>query len=224
MNTIVLLSGGMDSSTLLAHVLNAWPTGRHTSISVDYGQRHSRELYAAVAVARYYNIPHSIANLRSVGRDFMFGSSQTSEGVPVPHGHYTDESMRVTVVPNRNMVMISIATALAIACKADLVAYAAHAGDHAIYPDCRPEFVTAMSEAIRLADDHRINIYAPYLDRTKAQILEEGLLLHVPYQLTWTCYEGGAIPCGKCGTCVERAEAFALNRQGDPLLQLGGQA
>jgi 7-cyano-7-deazaguanine synthase len=216
MNGIVLLSGGMDSSTLLAHTLNAFPDGRHHAISFDYGQRHSKELHAAHAIAKYYHTPHHIVNLRQVGREFMFGSSQTS-GVPVPHGHYTDESMKVTVVPNRNMVMLSIATAFAIATHSDFVAYAAHAGDHAIYPDCRPEFVTAMGEAIRLCDEHKVSIYTPYIDVTKAQILEEGLYRNVPYELTWTCYEGTLLPCGKCGTCVERAEAFELNHTIDPL-------
>jgi len=218
MNGVVLLSGGMDSSTLLAHCIDAFPDGRHYAISFDYGQRHRRELNAAADIARYFNTPHQIADLRSVGRDFMFGSSQTSM-IPVPQGHYTDDSMRVTIVPNRNMVMLSIATAFAIASHSDFVGYAAHAGDHAIYPDCRPEFVTAMGEAIRLCDDHKVSIYTPYIDLTKAQILEEGLYRNVPYQLTWTCYEGLSFPCGKCGTCVERAEAFELNKHGDPLLQ-----
>jgi len=219
MNGIVLLSGGMDSSTLLAHCIDSFPDGRHTAISFDYGQRHHKELHAATDIARYFNTPHHIANLRSVGQNFMFGSSQTS-AVPVPQGHYTDASMKVTVVPNRNMVMLSIATAFAIASRADFVGYAAHAGDHAIYPDCRPEFVTAMGEAIRLCDDHKVSIYTPYIDLTKAQILEEGLYRNVPYELTWTCYEGAAVPCGKCGTCVERAEAFHINKRIDPLLEV----
>jgi 7-cyano-7-deazaguanine synthase len=222
MNGVILLSGGMDSSTLLAHTIDAFPDGRHTCISFDYGQRHSRELHAANDISHYYNTPHQIANLRQVGKEFMFGSSQTS-GMQVPHGHYTDASMKVTVVPNRNMVMLSIATAFAIATKSDFVGYAAHAGDHAIYPDCRPEFVTAMGEAIRLCDEHKVSIYTPFIDSTKAQILEEGLYRNVPYELTWTCYEGGEHPCQKCGTCVERAEAFAINKHGDPLLQGKGK-
>jgi 7-cyano-7-deazaguanine synthase len=185
-------------------------------LSVDYGQRHSRELKAAKLLTDYYNVDHFVADLASV-RPLFSGSSQTSANVKVPHGHYTHESMKATVVPNRNMVLLSLAAAWAESLQYTHVAYAAHAGDHAIYPDCRMEFVGALEAAIGIATEGRIQMYAPYIHISKTDIVCRGLTFNVPYELTWTCYEGGDRPCGKCGTCVERLEAFRDNNAIDLL-------
>ncbi|MFM9146691.1 MAG: 7-cyano-7-deazaguanine synthase, partial [Verrucomicrobiota bacterium] len=137
-------------------------------------------------------------------------------GVKVPEGHYEEESMKATVVPNRNMLLISVATAWAVSLRAESVAYGAHGGDHAIYPDCRPEFAEALDRAVRLADWHEVRLERPFVKMDKAAIVRRGAELDVPFSLTWSCYVGGERHCGKCGTCVERKEAFRLARVTDP--------
>jgi len=213
MTTLVILSGGMDSAVLLAHFLDA---GHIVSaLSVDYGQRHRIELEHAHALADYYRVPWECADLSAL-RPLLAGSSQTSE-VPVPYGHYADASMRVTVVPNRNMILLAVAGAKAIGMAADQIAYAAHAGDHPIYPDCRPEFVDALEAALLLADWQQVRIARPFIRWTKAEICTRGAGLRVPFELTYSCYEGRSDRhCGRCGTCVERREAFTLARVPDP--------
>lgn len=146
------------------------------------------------------------------------GSSQTDPSVPVPEGHYAQENMKLTVVPNRNMIMLSIAIAAAIGEKIPVVYYGAHAGDHDIYPDCRQSFVDAMKAAAALCDWTPVTIEAPYLNMTKGDICKKGMLLSVPYESTWTCYVGGERPCGKCGSCTERLEAFDFAGATDPLI------
>jgi 7-cyano-7-deazaguanine synthase len=126
--------------------------------------------------------------------------------------------MKLTVVPNRNMFMLAAAAAVAIARKADRLAYGAHAGDHTIYPDCRPAFVEAMRTAFGLCDWHELDLLAPYIAWTKGEICKRGTELGVPYEATWTCYVGGDHPCGQCGSCTERAEAFAFAGVVDPLI------
>ena len=146
------------------------------------------------------------------------GSSQTDPNVAVPFGNYDEPNMKLTVVPNRNMFLLSCAGAVAVSRKADRLAYGAHAGDHTIYPDCRPEFVHAMQSAFKLCDWHSLDLYAPYLHMTKGDIAARGKQLGVRYDLTWTCYTGGETPCGKCGSCTERAEAFEFACLPDPLV------
>jgi 7-cyano-7-deazaguanine synthase len=142
-----------------------------------------------------------------------------TDGVAVPHGHYAAESMKATVVPNRNMILLAVAIGRAVAVGAEAVAYAAHAGDHTIYPDCRPEFVDALAQAALLCDWRPIQILRPFVSWTKGAIVREGVRLGVPFELTWSCYEGEERPCGKCGTCVERAEAFAQEGIVDPVFR-----
>lgn len=213
MQTIVILSGGMDSAVLLADQLHAGHTV--AALSVNYGQRHRRELDYAAKVAAYYDIEHHTADLSAL-RPLLAGSSQTTDGVPVPHGHYAAESMKQTVVPNRNMLLLALAGAWAISRKADAIAYAAHAGDHTVYPDCRPVFVEALQAALVLADWHPVQIARPFIHWTKAEICRHGDDLDVPFALTYSCYEGGVDHCGLCGTCVERREAFRLAEVPDP--------
>lgn len=217
MKIVVVLSGGLDSSTLLAD-LHA--QGHDLlALSVNYGQRHRLELYAAEAIADTYGVPWHLANLEAV-RDLLGGSSQTSAAVPVPHGHYTDESMKQTVVPNRNMILLALAGALAISRKAQAIAYAAHAGDHAIYPDCRPAFTEALAPAFALANWEPVELLTPFITWMKADIVRRGAHLGVPFVTTYSCYEGGAQHCGQCGTCVERREAFTLAGVEDPTVYL----
>lgn len=213
MKIVVVLSGGLDSSTLLAD-LHAKGNDL-LALSVDYGQRHRRELLAAEAIAAEYHVPWHLADLVSL-RGILGGSSQTSDKIAVPHGHYTDESMKQTVVPNRNMILLAVAGALAISRKADAIAYAAHTGDHAIYPDCRPAFIAALAPALRLAGWDPVALLTPFIAWTKADIVRRGGLLKVPFALTYSCYEGGQQHCGECGTCVERREAFILAGIEDP--------
>jgi 7-cyano-7-deazaguanine synthase len=144
------------------------------------------------------------------------GSSLTSPEIAVPHGHYAQQSMKQTVVANRNMIMLAVAAGWAINQRAERVAYAAHTGDHAIYPDCRPEFAEAVDRAIRLADWHEVYLYCPFVRLTKAQIVARGAELGVDFVHTWSCYEGGRIHCGRCGTCFERREAFQEANVADP--------
>lgn len=203
---VVVMSGGMDSG-----VLAAWGKAQGfevEALSVNYGQRHARELEAAEALCKHLGIPWQVADLTAAAGLFR-GSALTGTG-DVPHGHYAAESMKATVVPNRNMVLLSLGIALAVQRKADAVWYGAHAGDHTIYPDCRPEFFAAVRQAAALADWHPVKLEAPFIEKTKADIAKLGSMMRFPFEMTWSCYEGWRRHCGKCGTCVERREAFQL--------------
>jgi 7-cyano-7-deazaguanine synthase len=213
MKTVAIFSGGLDSTVLL-HELRA-AGDEVLALSVDYGQRHRVELVHAEQIAGRLGVEWRVADLSSIA-PLLAGSSQTSLVVPVPHGHYTEESMKQTVVPNRNMLMLAVAAGWAISRRADRVAYGAHAGDHAIYPDCRPEFVEAMRQALGLADWHRLDLFCPFMNLTKARIVARGAELGVDFAATWSCYEGGDIHCGRCGTCFERREAFQHAGVPDP--------
>jgi len=214
---VVLASGGLDSTTLAYHLRDMGAKAR--LLSFDYGQRHARELECARQVAGGLGVPHDVADLRSVG-GLLGGSALTDPGVPVPDGHYAAESMRATVVPNRNAVMLDIAVAVAIANGCDAVAFGAHGGDHAIYPDCRPEFVAAFAASVMLANDgflpNSFQVVAPFLDCGKAEVVRMGHELGVPFAATWSCYKGERVHCGTCGTCTERREAFQLAGVADP--------
>ena len=214
-STILIYSGGLDSTVLLYQLLADGAPVK--ALSIDYGQRHRKELQHADTICQRLGVDHHSADLRSL-TPFLSGSSQTSNDVVVPHGHYAEESMKLTVVPNRNMIMLSVAIAWAVSLKYDSVAYAAHAGDHAIYPDCRPVFVDAMIEAAAVANWHPVGIDRPFLTLTKADIVQQGHRLGVPFTDTWSCYKGGEIQCGECGTCVERQEAFQLANVNDPTI------
>ena len=214
MKTIVVLSGGMDSAVLLWYLRDKGYDIE--TVSIDYGQRHRKEIICAKDLAIKAKVKHDVIDLTSLGA-LLKGSSQSDLSVPVPFGRYDEPSMKLTVVPNRNMVLLASVGAVAIARKAECIAYGAHAGDHTIYPDCRPEFVNSMRQAFNLADWHSIGILAPFIDMSKGEICLIGAKLSVPFELTWTCYMGDSRPCGKCGSCVERAEAFAFAGIPDPL-------
>ena len=210
---VVLLSGGMDSTTLVYYMRNlgleVYP------ISFYYGQKHhERELEAAYSTCSKLGLRYK---LMDIDLDEVAPSALTRSDIEVPHGHYDEESMKLTVVPNRNMVFLALATAYAIGIGAKNVAYAAHSGDHAIYADCRPAFIGAMKEAITLCDDSGVSLDTPFEFMDKAKILRIGGTLGVDYSLTWSCYEGQELACGKCGTCSERLEAFKLVGITDPI-------
>jgi 7-cyano-7-deazaguanine synthase len=210
---VVILSGGMDSTTLLYDIINQ---GYEVyALSFNYGQRHVKELEMAKRTCEKLDIYHKIIDLDNGS---MQGSSLTTPAIATPHGRYDEESMKATVVPNRNMIMLSIAAGYAISIKAEKLFYGAHSGDHTIYPDCRPEFINVLAKAIMLADWYQVLLEAPYTNITKGDIVKIGLLLNVPFENTWTCYEGRAIPCGKCGSCQEREKAFKDAVAIDPLI------
>lgn len=207
MKTILIYSGGLDSTVLLGKLL---ADGSEVKcLSVDYGQRHRRELNAAAQITQKLGVEHRVADLSSL-KPLLAGSSQTDDSVPVPHGHYAAENMKLTVVPNRNALMLSVAFAWAISTKADAVAYAAHAGDHAIYPDCRESFTAPFAEAMRNADWHQVELLRPFILYTKAEIVKVGKLncLEDIMAMSYSCYEGGELHCALCGTCSERRSAF----------------
>lgn len=208
MKVLAIFSGGMDSAVLLYHLRDI---GHEVlALSFDYGQRHRKELEYAQALTTQIGLPHQIADISQAGKLFGKGSSQADPLVTVPEGHYSEENMRVTVVPNRNMIMLAIAAGVAIANGCEAVAFGAHAGDHAIYPDCRQEFADAMAQALFLCHEPGITLMRPFVKWTKADIAFRGSLLAVPFEKTWSCYKGGDRHCGKCGTCTERLEALSL--------------
>lgn len=208
MKAVCLLSGGLDSTTLLAKAKKECKA--ITALSVDYGQRHCLELEAAEAVVEHFDVPHIVVDLSTLN---FQSSSQTNPKIQVPHGHYADESMKKTVVPNRNMILLSIAAGIAIDNDFDTVAYAAHAGDHPIYNDCRPEFVEALRHPLKQLG---VGIWTPFICMSKCEIVTIGVALGVDYAMTYSCYEGDTVHCGLCGTCVERREAFGLADVVDP--------
>lgn len=213
---VVVLSGGMDSTTLLYKLRDdGHPV---EGIGFYYGQRHMKEIGMAAALCERLGVEYIPVDLEDAFADLTAGSkcALLNTGVPVPEGHYADESMKATVVPNRNMVLLSLAIARAVSIGASAVAYGAHAGDHTIYPDCRPAFADAMDAAARACDWSPVFIVRPFVNLTKADIVAIGESLGVPWADTWSCYNGGEVHCGKCGTCVERREAFRLAGVDDP--------
>ncbi|RBI74529.1 7-cyano-7-deazaguanine synthase QueC [Roseovarius sp. TE539] len=214
MDTIVICSGGLDSVSL-AHKVAA-EQRLQAMLSFDYGQRHRKELDFAADCARRLGVTHEIVDISGVGKA-LSGSALTDDR-EVPDGHYEEESMKVTVVPNRNAIMLAIAFGIAAAREAEAVGAAVHGGDHFIYPDCRPAFI----DAFQTMQDRALEgltqprLYTPYVDVSKADIVTDGARNGVPFARTWSCYKGGAIHCGRCGTCVERREAFDLAGLPDP--------
>ena len=213
MRALVLFSGGLDSTVLATQMKHEAKETR--LLSIDYGQRHAKELDHSQKVADHLGLAHEILKLPQLGQ-ILGGSSLTDKSISLPEGHYAEESMKSTVVPNRNMILLALAGGHALSLGFDTIAYAAHAGDHTIYPDCRPEFADAMDKALGLADWKDLNLHRPYVEMTKSDLVSRGDQLGAPLHLTWSCYAGGEIHCGKCGTCVERKEAFELAKIPDP--------
>ena len=202
-NSIIILSGGMDSVTLLYDQKDYIAL----AVTFDYGSNHNkREAELAAYHCKRLGIEHLIIPLDFMGK--YFKSSLLEGADAVPEGHYQDENMKSTVVPFRNGIMLSIACGLAESRGLTKVLIANHAGDHAIYPDCRPTFIDAMNQAMAYGTYEHINIYAPYTSLSKTDIAKVGKVLDIDYSKTYSCYKGGEKHCGKCGTCVERKEAL----------------
>lgn len=206
METIVIGSGGLDSVTLAYKVAKENVLTR--IVSFDYGQRHKKELRFAELCAQNLNVPWTLIDMSHIGA--MLSGSALTDNVSVPDGHYAEDTMKITVVPNRNAIFLAIAYGLAASQNAKAVATAIHGGDHFIYPDCRPGFAAAFEDMEKHALEGfaDITLYTPFIKKDKAAIVTEGVRLNVPFERTWSCYKGGDIHCGRCGTCVERQEAF----------------
>lgn len=207
---VALVSGGLDSAVLL------WLSKPNVkALLFDYGQRHRVELDHAWRLCDEAGVSWDTVDLRNMQHIIAKGS-QTGPDLP-PEGHYTEMSMKTTIVPNRNAIMLSIAVGHAIAIEAKTVAIAAHAGDHTIYPDCRLDFIKSFDLAMQIGNAWTpIDIAAPFIKKTKTEIVQLGHTLGVPFARTWSCYTGGKLHCGRCGTCVERKEAFQLAGVEDP--------
>jgi 7-cyano-7-deazaguanine synthase len=214
---VAVMSGGLDS-TVMGYLLRSQGHDLH-ALSFDYGQSHRKELTFAQATAADLGVPWDLVDLRASGLTrFLGGSALTDPDVSIPDGHYAHETMRITVVANRNAIMLAMACSVAASVGAGAVAFAAHSGDHPIYPDCRPEFVKAFEamELLAMEGTARLLILAPFAQLTKSVIVEMGHQLGVPFERTWSCYKGRDVHCGRCGTCYERREAFGLAGVKDP--------
>jgi 7-cyano-7-deazaguanine synthase len=221
---VVILSGGMDSSVLLHFV--AWMGMEPIAVSFNYGQKHKKELeFAVKQVDSLSNetgvaIDHKIIDLSSI-TPHISNSALTSDA-PVPEGHYAADNMKQTVVPNRNMIMLSVAAGIAVNEGAVAIATGIHAGDHFVYPDCRPKFAKLTMAAVKAGNEGFIHekffLYAPFLNFGKHDIAKIGEALWVDFSDTWSCYNGRDLHCGVCGTCVERKEAFELGGVQDPTM------
>lgn len=214
MKTLVICSGGLDSVSL-AHMVAA-EQDLSGLVSFDYGQRHRKELAYAQACADRLGVEFTLIDMRMIGAQ-LSGSALTDD-LEVPDGHYAEETMKITVVPNRNAIMLTIAFGIAAARKLDAVATAVHGGDHFIYPDCRPGFTRAFEVMQRQALDGYadVRLYTPFVHEPKSAIVAAGARHGTPFAETWSCYKGAKQHCGRCGTCVERREAFALAGIEDP--------
>jgi 7-cyano-7-deazaguanine synthase len=210
---VVIYSGGMDSFTVLNRALK---DGKEVfALSFDYGQRHVKELECASKVCKSLGVKHKVIDISSINQ-LLAGSSLTDD-IDIPEGHYEAENMKSTVVPNRNMILLSLAVGYAVSVGAAQVYYGAHSGDHTIYPDCRPEFVQKMNDVCLIANYESVEIFSPYLTVDKSAILTDGISMGLDYSDTWTCYNGREKACGKCGACEERLEAFSDNNVVDPI-------
>ena len=211
---IILLSGGMDS-TILAHWIKKHHEGRTLALLFNYGSKHNPyERFSAINTCHSLDFFYQKIDLTSVMSSF--NSALTQKDVAVPHGHYEDKTMRKTVVPFRNGIMLSIAVGIAEDLGVKEVFIANHAGDHAVYPDCRGSFISYYNEAARAGTYNKVSVVSPFVTLKKHEILDVGLQLNVPVEGTYSCYEGGNVQCGRCSTCYERRESFYLLDKEDP--------
>ncbi len=210
--SVVIFSGGLDSTTLLYY---AYRTHEVHTLTFDYGSKHNaREKAAASEIARLAEVPHIVVPLPFVNE--LFKSDLLIAGGEIPEGHYQDVSMRRTVVPFRNGIMLAVAVGFAESIDAGLVMFAGHAGDHVIYPDCRPDFLRAFAQSARVGTYRGVVVDDPFINMKKSEIVAAGKRLGVPFGITYSCYKGGENHCGLCGTCLERKEAFHAAGVPDP--------
>ena len=226
MKALVLFSGGIDSTTALGLAIKKYGKDQVIALSVSYGQKHDKEIRAAIAVAEYYGVEHLFLDLSKI---FQYSNcsllQQSTE--EIPEESYAEQISKTngdkpvsTYVPFRNGLFLSSAASIALSKNCSVIYYGAHADDAAgnAYPDCSSAFHNAINEAIYQGSGGQLKVEAPFVSCTKAEVVKTGLELNVPYELTWSCYEGGEKPCGVCGTCIDRAEAFRLNGVKDPAL------
>lgn len=226
MKALVLSSGGVDSTTALALAIEKYGKENVVALSVSYGQKHDKELRAAKAVAEYYGVEQLFLDLSLIFQYSNCSLLQQSDQ-EIPEESYAQQIEKTggttpvsTYVPFRNGLFLSAAASVALSMECSVIYYGAHADDAAgaAYPDCSQAFHDAMNQAIYEGSGKQLRIEAPFVGKTKADIVALGLKHHVPYQLTWSCYEGKEEPCGKCGTCIDRAKAFAANGVSDPAI------
>lgn len=218
MKALVLSSGGVDSTTCVAMAIDKYGKDNVVTLSVSYGQKHTKELEAAKKIADYYGVEHLYLNLAKI---FQYSNCSllVQSDEEIPEESYAQQLKKSdgkpvsTYVPFRNGLFLSAAASIALSKDCSVIYYGAHSDDAAgnAYPDCSDEFNNAMGEAIYIGSGRQLKVEAPFVKWTKADIVKKGLELNVPYELTWSCYEGGEKPCGKCGTCIDRAKAFAAN-------------
>ena len=227
MKALVLSSGGVDSSTALGLAVQKYGKENVIALSISYGQKHDKEIRSAKAVAAYYGVEQQFLDLSLIFRDSSCSLLRQSTE-EIPEESYAEQLQKTggtkpvsTYVPFRNGLFLSAAASIALSRDCEVIYYGAHADDAAgcAYPDCSPAFNQAMGEAIREGSGQQLRIEAPFVNGNKADIVRTGLKIKVPYHLTWSCYEGGDRPCGKCGTCRDRAAAFAANNVKDPALE-----
>ena len=210
---VVLVSGGMDSVTALYDTANKFDLV--AAVSFNYGAKHNdREIPFAAVHCRRLGVRHEVISLAFINQ--LFKSDLLKSGGEIPNGHYEELTMKQTVVPFRNGIMMAIVAGFAESIGAQGLVIAAHTGDHAVYPDCREDFMKSMGEAIRLGTYGQIEIVRPFIALGKAEIAKRGFEMGVDFSQTWSCYRGGDLHCGKCGTCVERREAFLVAGIEDP--------
>jgi 7-cyano-7-deazaguanine synthase len=220
---LIILSGGMDSTTLLYDMLKIYKSHEILAVTFNYGSKHSvLEIDAACKTCEMLGVSHMIISVKEVFENFTSALLNHVDSEDIPQGHYEDENMKKTVVPFRNGILLSMAVGLAESEGIKKVFYGAHGGDHAIYPDCRPQFLEAMSKASQEGTYNKVEVLAPYMNNDKIMILYLGTKLNVDYSKTWTCYDPQIkgeqiVACGKCGSCVERIEAFKENKIKDPI-------
>ncbi len=227
MKALVLSSGGIDSTTCLGLAIDRYGRENVTALSITYGQKHSKEIESARAVARYYQIELLELNLSEIFRYDTTCSLLTGSESEIPKESYAEQLKKTsgspvsTYVPFRNGLFLSSAASIALSLQCDVIFYGAHSDDAAgnAYPDCSDAFNAAMNEAIYVGSGKQLHIEAPFVQMNKAEVVKLGLSLNVPYELTWSCYEGDEHPCGVCGTCRDRAAAFAANHVQDPALK-----
>ena len=226
MKALVLSSGGVDSTTALGLAVKKYGRENVIALSVFYGQKHDKEIRASIAVADYYGVEHLFLDLSVIFKDSNCSLLRHSTE-KIPEESYADQIRKTegekpvsTYVPFRNGLFLSSAASIALSRDCSVIYYGAHADDSAgaAYPDCSPVFNNAMNEAIWEGSGHQLRIEAPFVNVSKADVVRMGLEIGVPYELTWSCYEGGEEPCGKCATCIDRAAAFAANHVEDPAL------
>ncbi len=226
MKAMVLLSGGVDSATCLGIAVDKYGKDNVIALSISYGQKHDKEIKASQDVAKYYGVEHLYLDLAKI---FQYSdcSLLSHSDKEIPKEAYSEQIKKTegtpvsTYVPFRNGLFLSSAASIALSKNCDAIYYGAHSDDSAgsAYPDCSDEFNKAINEAIYLGSGKQLKVVAPFINKTKAGVVKMGLDLKVPYEYTWSCYEGGDTPCGKCGTCIDRAEAFRLNGVKDPAIK-----